>query len=298
MQNSSIAVVIPFYNASSTIMRALEGVFNQTLLPQEVLLVDDGSTDDGLAVISGSKYKDLVTLISIDNSGPANARNVGIKAATAEWIAFLDSDDQWISKDKLKSQLALAETDDNIVLVDTFAKIHWKKHKTRDITKVKQGSVFEQFLYQNAVNATSSVITKRRSIIQAGYFDPNIKFGEDRLLWALIAKQGYLATLREFAVYKENHEENLTSKGEDNYQYREMVVSKLLPLSSLTDKTKKRVLLAKFEDFLMLGRSNRDGKLYRKFAHMAYAETGATFVFSKFSILYVASFFFGLFSKK
>jgi glycosyltransferase involved in cell wall biosynthesis len=298
MSDVDIAVIVPVYNASKTIIRALDGVFSQTLLPAEVLLINDGSQDDSLDIIKNSKYKDLVTLITIENSGPANARNVGIRAAKSKWIAFLDADDQWILNDKLEKQLLLAESDQSIVIVDTFAKVYWNKSKTIDVTRVKSGTMFNHFLYQNIINATSSVLAKRTSIVEVGYFDATIKFGEDRLLWALLAQKGSLATVAAFAVYKENHDANLTSKGEENFKYRKLLVSKLLSVSVLSDKKVAEVKLANFEDFLMIGYRNRDPKLYRKFAHRAFSATGKTFLLSKYSLLYVLSYIFWLLPKK
>lgn len=298
MSDVDIAVVIPVYNASKTIIRALDGVFSQTLLPAEVLLINDGSQDDSFDIINNSKYKDLVTLITIENSGPANARNVGIRTAKSKWIAFLDADDQWILDDKLEKQLARAESDQSIVLVDTFAKVYWDKDKTIDVTREKSGQMFEQFLYRNIVNATSSVLAKRSSIVEVGYFDATIKFGEDRLLWGLLAQKGNLATVADFAVYKENHDANLTSKGEENFKYRMLLVSKLLSVAALSASKVAEVKLANFEDFLMLGYRNRDPKLYRKFANRAFSATGGTFLLSKYSLLYVLSYFFWLSPKK
>lgn|GEM_PF-7102018 len=85
MCDVDIAVVIPVYDASKTISRALDGVFSQTLLPAEDLLINDGSQDDSIDIINSSKYQDLVTLITIENSGLANARNEETRASKSKW---------------------------------------------------------------------------------------------------------------------------------------------------------------------------------------------------------------------
>lgn len=298
MSISDIAVIIPVYNASRTIIRALGGVFSQTLLPAEVIIVDDGSTDNSVALISQSKYQDFVSIISIANSGPSHARNIGIKASKSNYIALLDADDEWIFNDKLKHQLALMKANENIVLVDSFAKVYWNKDKVFEIREVKHGNVFKQLLSKNIVNATSSVLLKRSAIEEAGYFDTEIRFGEDRLLWALLAKIGQFSTLKEFAVYKENHALNLTSKGEENFRYRQMVVAKLLSQCSLSRDDEAKVKLANLEDFLLLGYRNKDAKMYQKFALEAYKQAPKFFLFSRFSLLYVVSFFFWFFPKR
>ncbi len=87
------SVVIPAYNRSVWLVEALESVFAQTVLPFEIIVADDGSTDDTLAVLE--KYAGRVKALTQRNAGPAAARNLGINAATGDYIAFLDSDDLW-----------------------------------------------------------------------------------------------------------------------------------------------------------------------------------------------------------
>ena len=87
------SVVIPSYNRSAWLVAALESVFAQTEPPFEIIVADDGSTDDTLAVLE--KYAGRVKALTQCNAGPAAARNLGIGAATGDYIAFLDSDDLW-----------------------------------------------------------------------------------------------------------------------------------------------------------------------------------------------------------
>jgi glycosyltransferase involved in cell wall biosynthesis len=295
MSSNNITVVIPVYNASHTIIRALKSVYSQTLLPDEVIIVDDGSTDDSVSVITQSPYGHLVSIISINNSGPGNARNIGIRASKSRYIALLDADDEWVFNDKLKQQLAIIESNEKIVLVDAFAKIYCGKDKILEQRQVKHGNEFRLLLCKNIVNATSSVLLKCSAVKEVGYFDTQIRFGEDRLLWALLAKVGKFATLEEFAVYKENHAYNLTAKGEENFKYRQMVVAKLLSHCTLSRAEEAKIKLANIEDFLLLGYRSRDAKMYRKFAIEAYSQAPKAFLFSRFSLLFIASFFFWLF---
>jgi hypothetical protein len=89
----AISVVIPAFNRESVIARAVRSVLAQTFLPREIIVVDDGSTDD-TAVRAGA-FGDRVRLILQAQGGPARARNRGVREATGDWIAFLDSDDVW-----------------------------------------------------------------------------------------------------------------------------------------------------------------------------------------------------------
>jgi glycosyltransferase involved in cell wall biosynthesis len=93
MREPTVSVVIPAFRAARTIARSVESVLRQTRLPDEILIVDDGSPDDLLAALS--RHVDQVTLIRKVNGGAASARNVGIERARGEWIAFLDADDYW-----------------------------------------------------------------------------------------------------------------------------------------------------------------------------------------------------------
>lgn len=87
------SVIIPTYNRSAWLTEALESVFGQMVQPFEIIVADDGSTDDTLAVLE--KYAGRVKVLTQRNAGPAAARNLGIRAATGDYIAFLDSDDLW-----------------------------------------------------------------------------------------------------------------------------------------------------------------------------------------------------------
>ena len=98
----NISVVIPTYNRRQTIGRSIDSVLNQTLFPSEIIVVDDGSTD-GTSDYIQSNFPSI-KLLSQPNKGVSAARNMGIKSADANWIALLDSDDEWFSQ-KLEKQV-------------------------------------------------------------------------------------------------------------------------------------------------------------------------------------------------
>jgi glycosyltransferase involved in cell wall biosynthesis len=88
-----ISVVIPTYNRARVIGRALDSVLAQRFLPVEIILVDDGSTDNTREVLS--RYGDRVRIITQNHGGPSRARNLGVASSATPWVAFLDSDDVW-----------------------------------------------------------------------------------------------------------------------------------------------------------------------------------------------------------
>ena len=102
-----VSVVIPTYNRAATVPRAIESVLAQTVSDLEIIVVDDGSTDDTARVLE-EKFGDRIRYHSQPNLGASIARNRGIEEAQGEWIAFLDSDDLW-EKDKLEWQFKALE---------------------------------------------------------------------------------------------------------------------------------------------------------------------------------------------
>jgi glycosyltransferase involved in cell wall biosynthesis len=98
-ERASVTVVIPCYNSASTLPRALTSVFEQSLLPEKIILVNDGSTDNTRNIITSLQEtygKEWLYLIDLcENQGPSHARNEGVRLANTDYIAFLDADDTW-----------------------------------------------------------------------------------------------------------------------------------------------------------------------------------------------------------
>jgi len=101
----SVSVIIPLYNGARFIAETLDSVLSQTVPPSEVIVINDGSTDESPEIVRS--YGDRVTLITVPNGGECKARNIGCNHASSEWVAFCDSDDLWLPT-KLEKQLRLA----------------------------------------------------------------------------------------------------------------------------------------------------------------------------------------------
>ena len=120
MNFNPISVIIPTYNRAKTNRDCIDRVINQTLMPQEIIVVDDCSINDTLQVVKHYNHP-LVKIIQLQkNSGAQKARNEGIKAATGEWIAFLDSDDLWLPEYLEKQYMVALNTKSNIVYCNAF----------------------------------------------------------------------------------------------------------------------------------------------------------------------------------
>jgi glycosyltransferase involved in cell wall biosynthesis len=188
MAGASVSAVIPAYNAAGYLNRAVESVLSQTHPAVEVLVIDDGSSDNTYAVASSLPAP--VRAIRKANGGPAAARNMGAREAKGEWIAFLDADDAWLPG-KIERQLALASPD--VDLVHCLYKASLRPPDT--IT-------FQDLWEQNYI-ATSTVLIRRSAFWAAGGFDEDreIVGVEDYNLWLrLAARSGRMVTLQEQLV--------------------------------------------------------------------------------------------------
>lgn len=235
---ADISVVVPIYNRAEQVATVLDTVFAQTVLPGELILVDDGS-GDGTAERIRRAIPDYATrgvamrLLEQPNGGPGAARNSGVAAARGGLVAFLDSDDQWLPE-KTERQLAhvnaaLARWPD-LALADTFSEIVEAGVAVGTQRKVKAGAAFEDFLRHNAINATASVFCRRDVFLAAGGFDVTLRYAEDRLLWTRIAHRHAVTTLPEVMVRKINSPSNLTSGVARNLAYKEQFVEMLIAI--------------------------------------------------------------------
>jgi glycosyltransferase involved in cell wall biosynthesis len=183
---TSVSVIIPAYNSASTIIRALQSVATQTLAPQEIIVVDDASTDttrDLVTTFASSSSIPVHVLTQTTNSGPSAARNTGWNAAVGNYIAFLDADDQWHPR-KIELQYPVMQSQPKVTM--SCHGHHFSSSTTwADISAAdtKANSVsFHKFLIRNRC-ATPTVMLKR-SITER--FDSRKRFAEDYLLWMQI----------------------------------------------------------------------------------------------------------------
>lgn len=169
--------MIPTHNRAHTLARALSSVFEQTRAADEVIVVDDGSTDDTGAVVRGFPRARLIRLEA--NRGAAAARNAGVRQARGDYIAFLDSDDAWVPS-KLQAQLAHAAAWRDRDLVCTGIVVHRNDGSiTRHpgITQPREGWNFADFL--NYPFSPSTWLVKAAALARLGGFDETLANCED-----------------------------------------------------------------------------------------------------------------------
>jgi glycosyltransferase involved in cell wall biosynthesis len=192
--NPFISIIIPSYNRGEFISRAVHSVLCQTFNNVEILVVDDGSTDDTLQQLQQLQGKDprLKIIQHENNLGAQAARNTGIRAAMAPYIAFLDSDDEWLPN-KLERQISLIESSNNNVGV-VYAGFLWV-HADGRPTK-QQAPRFRGKIYRNALKEwiadTNTFMVRKDILYKAGLLDENIRSYQE---WDLCIK---LARYTEF----------------------------------------------------------------------------------------------------
>jgi teichuronic acid biosynthesis glycosyltransferase TuaG len=192
----SVSVVIPTWNRSALLERAIRSSLHQTHPPLEVLVCDDGSTDDAEQVVRSIGDSRVIWLPGERAGRPSVPRNRGIRASAGEWIAFLDDDDVWLPE-KLEVQVREAESR-RIAAVCSDA---WRiRQETEDVKSLIGGATtrlsFNDLLAENRV-ICSSMLVRRELVLNTGGFpeDRELTAVEDYALWLRVADQVEIAYL-------------------------------------------------------------------------------------------------------
>jgi hypothetical protein len=213
-QQPLVSVVIPTFNSAGTIVRAIESAVGQTYERLEIIVVDDCSTDETASIVE--KYAPQgVRLVKLNGHlGASGARNAGIAEAKGELIAFLDSDDEWLSS-KIEKQVALIVTDPDLSFVSCGSNLISPAGSDlgdtyRGHPPVAGESAWKALLAVNFV-ATPTVLVWRRHVVALSGFDPSLKIGEDQDMWIRLALRGSLGYVNESLVRVHVREQSLSS---------------------------------------------------------------------------------------
>jgi len=203
-----VSVIIPAYNAMAFLPKTVGSVLSQTFDSFEVIVVNDGSSDETEQWVSQIPDP-RVKLISQNNQGLAEARNTGIAHAQGEYIAFLDADDLW-SPTKLEKQVRVLEKNPEAGLVYTWVTYIDEKGKStgRVVKNQVEGDVWQQLVVHNLVECGSVAMVRRYCFDSVGVFDWNLSsFGsvEDWDMWLRIASRFPFKVVKEPLVYYRQH---------------------------------------------------------------------------------------------
>jgi glycosyltransferase involved in cell wall biosynthesis len=241
--NPLVSVVIPVYNGEKYITECLESVYQQTYPSFEVIIIDDGSTDQSLEIIN--KMPGDKKIISQQNKDVSHARNTGIKNASGQLIAFLDQDDLWDTKRLEKLIRVFMKNPDVDLFFTDLSKFNdegknWHpRDRHKAASRLRDENLFENLIRKNVL-MPSAVMVKKDRFIEAGMFDPQFKTCGDYEMWLRMAAKGMrFKYLPEPLTLYRQHGENTSKKIEIMNEDRLNAIRKTFSLNGLSPSQKK-----------------------------------------------------------
>ena len=229
-----VSVILPTYNRYAFVGQAIDSVLNQTYTDYELIVVDDGSTDNTPALLD--QYGDRINVIRQENRGVSAARNSGIRSASGNAIALLDSDDYWLPT-KLEAQVAFFEAHPDALICQTEEL--WFRNGKRVNPKKRHrkpsGMIFEKSLPLCLVSP-SAVMIRQSLLDQVGLFDETLPACEDYDLWLRIAWRYPVYLIDTPLIVKQGgHADQLSGMPELD-KYRIQALLKILKHDGLSEK--------------------------------------------------------------
>jgi len=229
-----ISVIIPVFNREAFIKKAVESVLDQDYGPIECIVVDDGSTDGTPQILAG--FGDGIRVIQQENSGVSAARNTGIRAASGELIAFLDSDDYWLSG-KVGAQAAFFKAHPKALLCQT------NEIWVRNGRRVNPGKRHEKLSGQIFVPSLelclispSAVMMRRKLFDKIGFFDETLLACEDYDLWLRVTCKHEVHLIKSAMIVKQGGHKDQLSAAPGLDRYRITSIDKIMKSGILSEK--------------------------------------------------------------
>ncbi len=228
-----ISVVIPTFNRKNFLKKAIESVLKQTFSSYEIIVVDNVSSDGTLEMVK-KEYPTVKTIVQ-SIPGVSATRNLGIKKSEGNWIAFLDSDDQW-HKEKLKFQVESIWEDKNKVFLSHTDET-WYREKQIVNQKLKHqkrgGFIFEYCLPLCCISPSSSLV-KKEIFDQIGFFDESLEVCEDYDFWLRYCSKHPVNFVNKKLTFKfGGHLDQLSKKNWGMDRFRIVALEKLISSNSL-----------------------------------------------------------------
>jgi glycosyltransferase involved in cell wall biosynthesis len=264
---ADVSVIIATHNRAAQVAEAIDSVLAQSLKVREIIIVDDGSTDDTLRQLS--RYGSRIRTYHQSSQGASVARNNGIRESRGQWIAFLDDDDVWLPE-KIELQMQIAEQNPNLGLVycsDHAVDEQLRILYTRNALAMNRGDVFEQLLVKNFI-FTSCVIARRDAIEHAGLMDPGLTYGEDLDLWLKIAAHHPVDFAPEpLVLYRQSATGCLSrdTKAADRLYAMQKIIERALILRKAGSSTRRRARYNLEREWIASWLA--EGNAYQAFTH-------------------------------
>lgn len=195
------SVVIATYNCAKYICEAINSVLKQTFKDYEIIVIDDGSTDDTKEVLNDYINKKLITYIYQQHSGVSKARNLGINSASGEYILFLDADDI-LMPNVLENEVLYLDKHKDICLISGQFQIINESGALREKTEIRKTGIVNWWLIPENQIILSGLLLRRNFLLRHSlFFKEEYDGAEDYLLWLEMSKLGKLATLSRVVCY-------------------------------------------------------------------------------------------------
>ncbi|MCF8045651.1 MAG: glycosyltransferase family 2 protein [Desulfarculaceae bacterium] len=235
-----VSAVIPTFNRGWTVCRAVESVLRQNYPHMEIIVVDDGSTDDTAEKLA--PYAGNIRIMEQENLGVSAARNSGIKAASGDLIAFLDSDDLW-QNDKISKQTAFFARHPSALICQTEEIWIRNGRRVNPAGKHKKpsGMIFEPSLHLCLVSP-SAVMMKPRLFQEKGLFDETLPACEDYDLWLRISVDTPVSLIDNPGTVKHGGHDDQLSKNHSLDRYRIYAIEKLLDSRILSERQREEAV--------------------------------------------------------
>jgi glycosyltransferase involved in cell wall biosynthesis len=207
----NVTTIIPVRNRAKLILRAIKSVLSQTYSSDQIIVVNDASTDDTGNIVSNlAKEMPSVELINLQkNVGAAEARNIGIRHAKFDLVAFLDSDDVWYPT-KLEKQVNEFRVDENVVAVFSGSRVIYSD---RSFSHTPSPEItLADLYYSNKLSTTSSAVILKRALMEVGAFDPTLPSCQDWDLFIRLAEIGKIRVVQEDLIEFWNHDGDRISR--------------------------------------------------------------------------------------
>jgi len=224
----TVSIIIPTYNRRQSIGRSIESVLNQTYRDFELIIVDDGSTDNTKELVADFNDERIRYVRHEENKGEAAARNTGIKAARCDYIAYQDSDDEWLPE-KLARQIELLEnaSPEVGVIYTGFwkAENHKRTYVPFSWVSQKNGDIHKELLKGNFIGSPV-VLIKKECFNKVGLFDEKLRNLVDWEMWLRVSKYYHFKCIDEPLVIAHYHSDNVSSNHHAFIETLESVLEK------------------------------------------------------------------------
>lgn len=211
MRSPLVSVIIPAYNAAQTIAATIRSVQRQTLRDFEIIVIDDGCTDDTVKQVEAID-DERIALFSYENAGLPTARNRGIVRARGEHLAFLDADDLWSSK-KLESHVAILDQRRDVGAVYSWSCTIDMQDRVLGAHHAAswEGDVYARLLRAFFIGNASNAIVRRGAVDSVGPFDESLDRGEDWEFLTRLASRWPFVAVRDYQVFYRQRDGSISS---------------------------------------------------------------------------------------